>query len=203
MSEAARRAPRLSRKTFRKTCAEARSGAVFSAAMHSGRHIRRIRRSVWSKRSSNSATVQSVCSCQSIQRAVVEKRASASLSARARPLARSSAASRCSGAGRRGATKSMPSDAGRIAHLQRQAQEGVRGLDADGLHQAQRVARRRPAGCAGHCRAGVPFSSTARARPPRVRARSNRVTRWPRRLASTAAAQPAQPAPTTATLAML
>ena len=108
MSDAARRAPRLSRNTFRNTWAEARCGGVFSAAMHSGRHISLVKRAVWSKRSSNSLTLQSVCSCQSIQRAVVEKRANAILSAGVRPLARHSATSIWSGAGRRGAIKSMP-----------------------------------------------------------------------------------------------
>ncbi len=80
MSDAARRAPKLSRSTFRKTCAEARSGGVFSAAMQSGRHISCTSLSVWSKRASSSDTLQSWFSCQPIQRAAVEKRASASLS---------------------------------------------------------------------------------------------------------------------------
>src|SRR5512145_2698982 len=39
---------------------------------------------------------------------------------------------------------------------------------------------------------------TARARPPKVRAASNTVTWWPSRVACTAAAMPAQPAPMTA-----
>ncbi len=108
MSDALLRAPRLSRSTARKTCAEACSGLVFSAAMHSGRHINRIKRSVWSKRSSNVLTLQSSCNCQPIQRAAEENRASANLSWRSRPCARQSATSRCRGAGRRGAVKVMP-----------------------------------------------------------------------------------------------
>src|SRR5689334_793981 len=44
-----------------------------------------------------------------------------------------------------------------------------------------------------------PSRSTARARPPSVRAASNSVTCAPLRASSTAAAQPAQPPPTTAT----
>ena len=49
---------------------------------------------------------------ETIQRALVEKRARASLSSRSRPFARHSATARCRGAGRRGATKSMPSPSG-------------------------------------------------------------------------------------------
>jgi hypothetical protein len=113
MSDAARRlAPRLSRSTAKNTFADARSGGVLSAAMHSGRHISVVSRSVWSKRSSSSATVQSTSSAQPIQRPALLKRASASLSARVSPFARSSANARCSGAGRRGATKSMPAPPG-------------------------------------------------------------------------------------------
>jgi hypothetical protein len=70
--------------------------------------MRAMSRSVWSKRSSSSLTLQSWYSVQPIQRAVVEKRASARLSAKASPRARARAPSRCHGAGQRGATKSMP-----------------------------------------------------------------------------------------------
>src|SRR5690349_973927 len=43
------------------------------------------------------------------------------------------------------------------------------------------------------------LACTARARPPSMRAASNRVTRAPLAASSTPAAQPAQPPPTTAT----
>src|SRR5664279_428978 len=46
----------------------------------------------------------------------------------------------------------------------------------------------------------LPWKTTSRARPPGAAAISNSVTRAPARVASTAAARPAQPAPTTATL---
>jgi hypothetical protein len=137
MSEALRLAPRLSRSTLRKTCAEARSGGVFSAARHSGRHISWIRRGVWSKRSSSSLTLQSVCSCQPIQRAVVEKRARLSLSSRAGPWR---AAARRPGAAARAAAArrdEVHAAAGRVAHLQRQLEHGLLVVDA-----GQRIRRR-------------------------------------------------------------
>jgi hypothetical protein len=91
MSEAARRAPRLSRSTARKTWPTRARAACSAPRCTAGPTSGAVRRGVWSKRSSSSLTLQSVCSCQPIQRAVVEKRASASLSSRSRPPARSSA----------------------------------------------------------------------------------------------------------------
>jgi hypothetical protein len=111
-------------------------GGVFRAAMHSGRHIRRCRRGVWSKRSSSSLTLQSGAAA-SPSSARWSRSAPAPACPRAPGRRRAAARQQVQGAGRRGAVKSIQAAAGRIAHLQRQAQQGGFRVDADAAHQAR------------------------------------------------------------------
>ena len=100
-------APRLSRSTLAKTCAEARLGGVLRAAMHSGSHSSSRRRGVWPVSSSRLVTGLSVPIFQLHFFSWRISRAAAKRSFQSRPLARARPTARCSGEGSLAALRRM------------------------------------------------------------------------------------------------
>ena len=190
------------RSTLAKTWADALSGGVLSAEMHSGSQTAAMARN--GVPAKHWATV---CAAGVRKPARARRRKSAISAVRSdqsSPRAARMPPARWSGAGRRHAcSETLPADAapnGRIV-------SGIR-WNSDGMLPAgwtrsmsPSVRRYAPISRCWPLSSATPDSATRRARPPSDRACSISVTRTPFFASATAAAQPAQPPPTTATCA--